>query len=77
MQLPYMVSLPEEGSVFDYYLNLKQYQFVPWNERGGDTATRVMKSSGYVPLPEVLKSFSHSYFLCIITWSVLALYFPI
>ena len=54
MQLPFMVPLPEEGSVFDYYLNLKQYQFVPWNERGGDTATRAMKSSGYVPLPEVL-----------------------
>ena len=54
MQLPYMVSLPEEGSVFDYYLDMKQYQFVPWNERGRDTATRAVRSSGYISLTEVL-----------------------
>ena len=61
MQLPYMVSLPEEGSVFDYYLNLKQYQFIPWSQRGGDTNTRTMRSSGYVSLPEVLaRSSNHT-----------------
>lgn len=52
MQLPFMVPLPEEGSVFDYFLNLKQYQFVPWSRRG-ETASRTLRSSGYVALPEV------------------------
>lgn len=49
LQLPFAVSLPEEGSVFDYYLDLKSYQFLPWSERrqeGRDTA-------GYIALPEV------------------------
>ena len=49
LQLPFAVSLPEEGSVFDYYLDLKSYQFLPWSERrqeGRDTG-------GYIALPEV------------------------
>ena len=57
MQLPFMVPLPEEGSVFDYFLNLKQYQFIPWSQRGaepGTSGTKGVKSSGYVPLPEVI-----------------------
>lgn len=59
MQLPFMVPLPEEGSVFDYFLNLKQYQFVLWSQRGGETqGSRVIKSSGYVSLPEVIIPFS-------------------
>ena len=49
LQLPFAVTLPEEGSVFDYYLDLRSYQFLPWSERrleGRDTA-------GYIALPEV------------------------
>ncbi len=60
MQLPFMVPLPEEGSVFDYFLNLKQYQFTPWSQRagtepggGGGGGAKGVRSSGYVPLPEV------------------------
>lgn len=62
MQLPFMVPLPEEGSVFDYFLNLKQYQFIPWSQRAGTEPghghTKGMKSSGYVPLPEVEKNYN-------------------
>ena len=52
MQLPYAISLPEEGSVFDYYLNLRQYQFLPWAVRRGGSSGEV-SSTGYVSLPEV------------------------
>ena len=52
MQLPYAVPLPEEGSVFDYYLNLRQYQFLPWADRKGNSGGDI-SSSGYVSLPEV------------------------
>ena len=55
MQLPFLVPLPEEGSVFDYCLNLKQYQFVPWSQRGGEAANKSTRSSGYVSLPEVIE----------------------
>jgi len=50
MQLPYATSLPEEGSVFDYHLNLRLHQFQPWSER--KTSSNIL-STGYVPLPEV------------------------
>lgn len=58
MQLSFTVPLPEEGSVFDYYLNLKQYQFIPWSQRAGTDpsgrgGSKAARSSGYVPLPEV------------------------
>lgn len=52
MQLPYAVPLPEEGSVFDYYLNLRQYQFLPWANRKGNSEGDIT-SSGYVSLSEV------------------------
>ena len=50
MQLPYAVPLPEDGSVFDYFLDLKLYQFIPWAERKSGTRR---SSGGYVTLPEV------------------------
>lgn len=54
--MPFDMSLPEEGSVFDYYLNLSQYKFVPWSERkrGG-----TVSASGYVSIPEVSNSLFH------------------
>jgi hypothetical protein len=53
MQLPYAVSLPEEGSVFDYFLDLKQYHFIPWAERKADSGKKGSSDGGYVALPEV------------------------
>lgn len=54
MQLPYAIPLPEEGSVFDYYLDLRRYQFVPWAERTwGSGGTASASGSGYVVLPEL------------------------
>ena len=55
MQLPFLVPLPEEGSVFDYYLNLKQYQFILWSQRGGGSGGKSIRSSGYITLPEVIR----------------------
>lgn len=52
MQLPYAVPLPEEGSVFGYYLNMKQYQFLPWAERKRNGSSNI-STTGYVSLPEV------------------------
>ena len=63
MQLPFAVPLPEEGSVFDYYLDLRRYEFLPWRERHQERS-----SGGYITLPEVrvgaslVPSFCH--FLC-------------
>lgn len=51
MQLPYAVPLPDEGSVFDYFLDLKIYHFLPWAERKSES--RKSSNSGYVSLPEV------------------------
>ena len=50
MQLPYAVPLPDEGSVFDYYLDLKHYHFLTWAERRSESRRH---SGGYVALPEV------------------------
>lgn len=50
MQLPFAVSLPEEGSVFDYFLDLRRFQFLPWTERGSGSSRC---SGGYITLPEV------------------------
>ena len=50
--LPFSVPLPEDGCVFDYYLDLRRYQFLPWSERkaeGGGATT----SGGFVSSPEV------------------------
>lgn len=52
MQLPYAVPLPEEGSIFDYFLDLKVYHFIPWAERKAE-GRRSSSNSGYVALPEV------------------------
>ena len=51
MQLPYAVPLPDEGSVFDYFLDLKIYHFLPWAERKSEG--RKSSGSGYIALPEV------------------------
>ncbi len=51
MTLPYAVPLPEEGTVFDYYLNLKQYRFIPWTGRKAEKKQGI--GSGYISLPEV------------------------
>ncbi len=51
LQLPFAVSIPEEGSVFDYYLDLKKYAFLPWSERHREGGTS--GGSGYIVLPEV------------------------
>ena len=50
MQLPFAVPLPEEGSVFDYFLDLNHYQFIPWSERKGASKHH---SRGYVSSSEV------------------------
>lgn len=42
--------IPEGKSVFDYYLDLKSYTFLPWSERKKDSSS----SSKYVSLSEVL-----------------------
>ena len=48
--LPMSVSFPEEGSVFDYYLDLQTYKFELWSNRKGRLAPR---SNGYIPTPEL------------------------
>ena len=53
--LPYQVPLPEEGSVFDYWLDLRQYRFLTWVERSPGKSSRNM-SGGYVILPDVSTS---------------------
>ncbi len=54
MQLPYAVPLPEEGSVFDYFLDLKIYQFLPWSERKAEARKRGSNTDGgYIVLPKV------------------------
>lgn len=50
MQLPFAVSIPEEGSVFDYYLDLKRYTFLPWSDRHQN---RGPAGNSYIVLPEV------------------------
>ncbi len=50
--IPFEMSVPEEGSVFDYYLNLRQYKFLPWSERKGG-GSKDVSASGYVSFPEV------------------------
>ncbi len=51
--VPFEMSLPEEGLVFDYYLNLSQYKFVPWSDR---KKTGSVSATGYVSIPEVSNS---------------------
>ena len=50
MQLPYAVHLPEDGSIFDYFLDLKMYQFNPWKAR---KITSRRATGGYIATPEV------------------------
>lgn len=50
--MPVSVSFPDEGSVFDYYLDLQTYRFEPWSGRKGRLAP---KSSGYIPTPELTR----------------------
>lgn len=52
MQLPYAVPLPDDGSVFDYFLDLKIYHFLPWEERKSENR-KSSNHSGYIALPEV------------------------
>ena len=51
MTLPYNVPLPEEGIVFDYCLDLKQYRFIPWEESKARGVRNM--GGGYFALPEV------------------------
>ena len=60
MSLPYNVPLPEEGLIYDYCLDLKQYTFIPWTE-GKTKGVRNM-GGGYFSLPEV---FSHTIIITI------------
>lgn len=44
------VSMPAEGTVFDYWLEQKTYRFRPWRERRGG---KISAREDYVLLPEV------------------------
>ena len=46
------VSIPLEGTVFDYWLDLQTYSFKLWQERRGKKNQVTVKGS-YVVLPEV------------------------
>ena len=46
------VSIPLEGTVFDYWLDMQTYNFKPWQERRGRKNPITVKGS-YVVLPEV------------------------
>ena len=59
VKLPYEVSIPEAGSVFDYYLDLKQYQYLSWDERPAKEDVL----DGYVALPEVQRVSSAPFLL--------------
>ena len=48
--LPMSVSFPDEGSVFDYYLDLQTFRFEPWSKRRGRLAP---KSNGFIPTPDL------------------------
>ena len=48
--MPISVGFPDEGCVFDYYLDLQTYQFEPWSKRKGRLSVR---HTGYVPTPEL------------------------
>ena len=50
--MPFSVPLPEEGSVFDYYLDLKTYQFLLWSTR---KTKENKKTSGFVATTELTK----------------------
>ena len=65
MQLPYAVPLPEEGSVFDYILDLKIYHFVPWSEKKAESRKRSGSTGdgGYIVLPEVSQLYCSTMFL--------------
>ena len=49
-QLLYTVPLPEEGSLFDYCLDLTTYQFIAWTARN---VGKKSSSGQYATLPEV------------------------
>ena len=51
--MPVSVSFPDEGSVFDYYLDLQSYKFEPWSKRKGRLAP---KRTGYIPTPELTRA---------------------
>ena len=48
--LPMSISFPEEGSVFDYYLDLQTYRFEHWSKR---KSRLTPKSNGYIPTSEL------------------------
>lgn len=49
-EMPLSVSFPEDGCVFDYYLDLQTYRFDPWSKRKGRLMPR---HSNYIPTPEL------------------------
>lgn len=64
-QLPYDIQLPDEGTVFDFFLDLKMYRFIPWEERKPESK-RSSSSSGYIVLPEVHMAKYIQWTLCIL-----------
>ena len=50
--MPFALNFPEEDSVFDYYLDLKTFDFMPWEFRR--TREKVM-GKGFVPIPELTR----------------------
>ena len=47
--------IPHDGLVFDYFLDQKSQQFLPWSERKRDSGTSKPNTpiDTYVPIPEV------------------------
>ena len=50
---PQPISLPETGSVFDFYVDNKTGTFIPWSERQMEKVRKVVSS--YTVVPEVCK----------------------
>lgn len=44
---------PIGGNIFDYYLDLKTVQLIPWKERRKERTEQGKGSTRYVQLPEV------------------------
>ena len=42
-----------KGNIFDYFLDLKTFQLVPWKERRQERTEQGKGSNRYVQLPEV------------------------
>ena len=45
--------LPTTGLVFDYFLDLKSYRFLPWIERKRTASSSSTSNNAYIHIPEV------------------------